>query len=849
MAWRRSRVRIPSAPPCYMEEFLMEFYNFSEIEEKWIKRWEKEGLYSKYDYNKPKYYVLEMFPYPSGPLHMGHVRNYTLGDVVARYKRMRGYNVLHPMGWDAFGLPAENAAIQRGISPKKWTYNNINIMKSQLIKQGISYDWDREVATCDPNYYKFTQWFFLELFNSGLAYKDKALVNYCPKCKTVLANEQVIGGRCWRCDSVVEKRELEQWYFKITHFAEELLNDLDLLENWPEKVKIMQRNWIGRSEGVDISFPILDLEDKIEIFTTRPDTIFGTTFMALAPEHPLSEKLAIKNGLYEEFKKFKESVLKLSEIDRVSTELTKEGLFLKSYAINPLKQEKLPIFVANYVVYQYGKGAIMGVPAHDSRDFDFAKKYGLPIKIVIQNKDFSLNEELMNEAYEDEGIMVNSQNFSGIPSEEGKRRISEYIEEKGLGKRVVRYRLRDWLISRQRYWGAPIPIINCEKCGTVPVPYEDLPVMLPDEREVNFGIEGKNPLETAESWVNTKCPKCGGIAKRETETMDTFVCSSWYYLRYTSPNSLINPTNFPFDMKYVDYWMPVDQYIGGVEHAILHLLYSRFFTKFLYSKGYINFKEPFKNLFTQGMVLYNGSTMSKSKGNVVSPDEIIKKYGVDAERLYILFIAPPELDADWTDRGIEGMSRYVNRVWRLFSRFIELRNINKNFKIDKNKDKELEIKLNETIKKVTDSIENNFRFNTSIASLMELINSIQDYMSEEETINLSLLEKVFKNYILILSPFAPFITEEMWERLGNKESVNMENWPSYDEEILKRDIIELVVEVNGKVRGRIKINRDSDEKEIEKIILDDPKIKKHVENKIIKKIIHIKNKIINIVIE
>lgn len=827
----------------------MEFYNFSEIEEKWIKRWEKEGLYSKYDYNKPKYYVLEMFPYPSGPLHMGHVRNYTLGDVVARYKRMRGYNVLHPMGWDAFGLPAENAAIQRGISPKDWTYNNINIMKSQLIKQGISYDWDREVATCDPNYYKFTQWFFLELFNSGLAYKDKALVNYCPKCKTVLANEQVIGGRCWRCDSVVEKRELEQWYFKITHFAEELINDLDLLENWPEKVKIMQRNWIGRSEGVDISFPILDLEDKIEIFTTRPDTIFGTTFMALAPEHPLSEKLAIKNGLYEEFKKFKESVLKLSEIDRVSTELTKEGLFLNSYAINPLKQEKLPIFVANYVVYQYGKGAIMGVPAHDSRDFDFAKKYGLPIKIVIQNKDFSLNEELMNEAYEDEGIIVNSQNFSGIPSEEGKRRISEYIEEKGLGKRVVRYRLRDWLISRQRYWGAPIPIINCEKCGTVPVPYEDLPVMLPDEREVNFGIEGKNPLETAESWVNTKCPKCGGIAKRETETMDTFVCSSWYYLRYTAPNSLINPTNFPFDKKYVDYWMPVDQYIGGVEHAILHLLYSRFFTKFLYSKGYINFKEPFKNLFTQGMVLYNGSTMSKSKGNVVSPDEIIKKYGVDAERLFILFIAPPELDADWTDRGIEGMSRYVNRVWRLFSRFIELRNINKNFKIDENKDKELEIKLNETIKKVTDSIENNFRFNTSIASLMELTNSIQDYMSEEETINLSLLEKVFKNYILILSPFAPFITEEMWERLGNKKSVNMENWPSYDEEILKRDIIELVVEVNGKVRGRIKINRDSDEKEIEKIILDDPKIKKHVENKIIKKIIHIKNKIINIVIE
>ena len=828
----------------------MEYYNFSEIEEKWIKRWEEEGLYSNYDYNKPKYYVLEMFPYPSGPLHMGHVRNYTLGDVVARYKRMRGYNVLHPMGWDAFGLPAENAAIQRGISPKEWTYKNISIMKSQLIKQGNSYDWDREIATCDPNYYKFTQWFFLELYNSGLAYKDKALVNYCPKCKTVLANEQVINGKCWRCSSLVEKRELEQWFFKITHFAEDLLNDLDLLDNWPEKVKIMQRNWIGKSEGVDVSFPVLDLDENIEIFTTRPDTIYGTTFMALAPEHPLSEKLAKKNGLYEEFKRFKEKVLKLSEIERVSTELTKEGLFLNSYAINPLNQEKLPIFVANYVVYQYGKGAIMGVPAHDSRDFDFAKKYGLPIKIVIQNKDFSLNEESMSEAYEEDGIIVNSDIFSGIPSDEGKRRISEYIEEKGLGKRVVRYRLRDWLISRQRYWGAPIPIINCEKCGPVPVPYEDLPVLLPDEKEVNFGIEGKNPLETAESWVNTTCPKCGGKAKRETETMDTFVCSSWYFLRFTSPNSLKNPEDFPFDKKYVDYWMPVDQYIGGVEHAILHLLYSRFFTKFLYSKGYIKFKEPFKNLFTQGMVLYNGSAMSKSKGNVVSPDEIIKKYGVDAERLFILFIAPPELDADWTDRGIEGMSRYVNRVWRLFNRFLEFKEkVDKKFNKDYEKDKELEIKLNETIKKVTDSIENNFRFNTAIASLMELTNSIQDYMNDENTLNLELLEKVFKNFILMLSVFAPFISEEMWERLGNKESVHVQQWPSYDEEILKREIIEIVVEVDGKVRGRIKINRDLDEKDIKKIVLEDSKIKKYFDNKRIKKIVYIKNKIINIVTE
>jgi leucyl-tRNA synthetase len=824
------------------------FYNFKEIEEKWIKKWQERNLYGLYDYNKPKYYVLEMFPYPSGPLHMGHVRNYTLGDVVARYKRMRGYNVLHPMGWDAFGLPAENAAIQRNISPKEWTYNNIKTMKFQLIRQGISYDWDREIATCDPSYYKFTQWFFLELYNSGLAYKDKAIVNYCPKCKTVLANEQVINGRCWRCTTIVEKRELYQWFFKITNFAEELLDDLNILENWPEKVKIMQKNWIGKSEGVDIFFPIFESDDTIEIFTTRPDTIYGTTFMALAPEHPLSEKLAKLKGIEIEFKNFKDKVLKLSEIDRVSTEINKEGLFLKSYALNPLTKEKLPIFVANYVVYQYGKGAIMGVPAHDSRDFDFAKKYGLPIKIVIKPKDRILDENNIECAFEDEGIMINSDIFTGLPSEEGKKKVGEYLESIGIGKRVVRYRLRDWLISRQRYWGAPIPIIYCDKCGIVPVPYEDLPVLLPDENEVNFGVEGKNPLETAESWVNTTCPKCGGKAKRETETMDTFVCSSWYYLRYTSPNSLKNPNDFPFDKRNVHYWMPVDQYIGGVEHAILHLLYSRFFTKFLYSKGYINFKEPFRNLFTQGMVLYNGSAMSKSKGNVVSPDEIINKYGVDAERLFILFIAPPELDADWTDKGIEGMSRYVNRVWRLFNKFLELKNGKNQFKIDTKKDKQLEVKLNETIKKVTESIENNFRFNTSIASLMELTNSIQDYM-EDNLINLNLLNDVFEKFILILAPFAPFLSEEMWERLGHKKSVHLMNWPSYDEKILQTEIVELIIEIDGKVRGRLIIDRDKEQKEIEKLVLDDFKIKKYLMDKKIKKIIYIKNKLINIVTE
>lgn len=826
------------------------YFDFKKIEEKWKKRWDELKVYEKYDYNKPKYYVLEMFPYPSGPLHMGHMRTYTLGDVVARYKRMKGFNVLHPMGWDAFGLPAENAAIQHNLSPKEWTYKNISTMKSQFIKQGYSYDWNREIATCEHDYYKFTQWFFLELYHSGLAYKDKAFVNYCPKCKTVLANEQVIGGRCWRCDSIVEKRELTQWFFKITHFAEELLNDLELLNDWPEKVKVMQRNWIGKSEGVDIIFPILDSNEKIEIFTTRPDTIYGVTFMALAPEHPLTLELSKRNGIYEEVKKFIDDTLKISEIERVSTELPKKGIFLNSFALNPLTNEKLPIYVANYIVYQYGKGAIMGVPAHDQRDFEFAKKMGLPIKVVIKPFDSDLDPENMEKAFEDDGLEINSGEFSNIPSIEAKKRITEFIEEKGFGKKVVRYRLKDWLISRQRYWGAPIPIINCEKCGIVPVPYEDLPVMLPDPKEVNFGIEGKNPLETVESWVNTKCPKCGGPAKRETETMDTFVCSSWYYLRYTSPNSLKYPDDFPFDRKNVDYWMPVDQYIGGVEHAILHLLYSRFFTKFLYSKGYIKFKEPFKNLFAQGMILYQGSAMSKSKGNVVSPDEIVEKYGVDAERLFILFIGPPEADAEWTDRGIEGMSRYVNRVYRLFNQYLKLTKNSDSFdeKIDE-EDLNLKIKLHETIKKVTEDIENKFRFNTAIASLMELTNSIQDYLNSSKKPNIKILREVFENFVLLLAPFAPFLSEELWELLGNKDSIQFAKWPSWDEKLIKRDKVELVIEVNGKVRGRITVERDLDEKKIEEIVFNNEKIKKFIENKKIRNVIHVKNKLLNIVVE
>ena len=826
------------------------YFDFKKVEEKWKKIWNELDIYGNYDYNKPKYYILEMFPYPSGPLHMGHMRTYTLGDVVARYKRMKGFNVLHPMGWDAFGLPAENAAIQHNLSPKDWTYENIYIMKNQFLNQGYSYDWDREIVTCEPDYYKFTQWFFLKLYDSGFAYKDKALVNYCPKCKTVLANEQVIGGRCWRCDSIVEKRELSQWFFKITDFAQDLLDDLELLTDWPEKVKIMQKNWIGRSEGVDIIFPILDSNDKIEVFTTRPDTIFGVTYIALAPEHPLTLEIAKRSGIYEEVKNFIDESLKLSEIERVSVEIPKKGLFLKSHALNPITNEKLPIYVANYVVYQYGKGAVMGVPAHDQRDFEFAKKMNIPLKVVIKPFDSDINPGNMEKAFEEEGIEINSNQFSNIPSKDAKIKISEFLEEKGLGKRIVRYRLRDWLISRQRYWGAPIPIINCEKCGIVPVPYEDLPVVLPDSKEVNFRIEGKNPLETVDSWVSTKCPKCGGPAKRETETMDTFVCSSWYYLRYTAPKSLRNPPGFPFNKNDVDYWMPVDQYIGGVEHAILHLLYSRFFTKFLYKNGYIKFKEPFKNLFAQGMILYNGSAMSKSKGNVVSPDEIIEKYGVDAERLFILFIGPPDSDAEWTDRGIEGMSRYVNRVYRLVNKYIEISKIkNSNYEDINEEDINLKIKLHETIKRVTESIENNFRFNTAIASLMELTNYIQDYLNENEKPNIKVLSEILENFIIILSPFAPFLSEELWEMIGNKASVQFNSWPNYDENLIKRDKIELIVEVNGKVRGRFTIERDLDSNKIEEIVLNDDKIKKYIENKEIEKIVHIKNKLLNIVVK
>ncbi|MGE5403830.1 MAG: leucine--tRNA ligase, partial [Candidatus Saccharibacteria bacterium] len=641
-------------------------YDARSIEPKWQKYWEDNDYYQvQENASKQKFYCLEMFPYPSGNLHMGHVRNYSIGDVVARFKSMQGLNVLHPMGWDAFGLPAENAAIKRGVQPAKWTFSNIENMKTQLKTMGISYDWRREVATCKPDYYKFTQWLFLKLYDMGLAYKKEAAVNWCPSCATVLANEQVIDGACERCESAVERKNLEQWFFKTTDYAERLLNDLEMLPGWPDKVKIMQRNWIGRSEGCQFTLKVKGSDGSIPVYTTRPDTVFGITYMVLAPEHPLVARLSKGTPQEKEVADFVDRMKYLNELARTSTEAIKEGVFTGQYAINPMTGEDVPIWIANYVLMEYGTGAIMAVPAHDQRDFEFAKKYNLPIKVVIKGDNSPATADEMTEAYEETGAMVNSGDFNGLPNDQGKKAIIKYMSEKGIGNGTVNYRLRDWLISRQRYWGAPIPIVYCEKCGPMPVPYEQLPVYLPDD--VEFKPTGESPLNYVKEFVETTCPTCGGPARRETDTMDTFVCSSWYFLRFASPH----PDDKPFEKDAVDYWMAVDQYIGGVEHAILHLMYARFFTKVLYDAGLVSVQEPFTNLLTQGMVLKDSAKMSKTKGNVVSPEEIIDKYGADTARLFILFASPPERDLEWSDQGVEGCYRFLNRIWRISADLIE----------------------------------------------------------------------------------------------------------------------------------------------------------------------------------
>ncbi|WP_456325037.1 leucine--tRNA ligase [Desulfonauticus submarinus] len=827
-------------------------YNPQEIELKWQKIWEKKEYFKvKDDSKKPKYYVLEMFPYPSGRIHMGHVRNYSIGDVVARLKTMQGYNVLHPMGWDAFGLPAENAAIKHNVHPAKWTYENIDYMRKELKRLGYSYDWGREIATCHPKYYKWEQLFFLKLWEKGLVYRKKSPVNWCPGCHTVLANEQVEEGLCWRCSSVVEQKELEQWFLKITDYAEELLADLEKLKGgWPEKVLAMQKNWIGKSEGVEIDFQVDGEATKIRVFTTRPDTLFGATFMSMAPEHPLVPALISETNQEKACKEFIEKTKRLDKIVRTSEDLEKEGVFTGRYCINPVTGAKIPIYLANFVLAEYGTGAVMAVPAHDQRDFEFAKKYNLPLKVVIQPKNETLDPSSMTQAYTEQGFLVNSGEFNGLFNEDAKVAIAKYLEEKNLGKRTVNYRLRDWNISRQRYWGAPIPVIYCPKCGLVPVKEEDLPVVLP--LDVKTKEDGRSPLPEYKEFVETTCPKCGAKAKRETDTMDTFVESSWYFLRYTSPRK----EDAPFDPNSLKYWLPVDQYIGGVEHAILHLLYSRFFVKVLRDLGYIDLDEPFKNLLTQGMVLKDGAKMSKSKGNVVDPDEMIQKYGADTVRLFCLFAAPPEKDMEWSDQGIDGSFRFLNRLWRVIIELLPILSpVGAACKIDKNnlspKAKKLLFKEHQTIDKVTRDLKGKFQFNTAIAAVMELVNLIylvKDELKQDE-IGAKLLSSALSSVCCLLYPMVPHICEELWQMIGYEEHLAITSWPKADPEALQQDTLTIVIQVNGKLRGKIEVDANISDEEVKAKALEDSNVQKHVQGKTIVKTIVVPKKLVNIVVK
>ncbi|MGF7186189.1 leucyl-tRNA synthetase [Desulfitispora alkaliphila] len=819
-------------------------YNFKELEPKWQQLWDERKQHkTETDNSKEKYYALEMFPYPSGKLHMGHVRNYSIGDVVARFKTMQGYNVLHPMGWDAFGLPAENAAIKNNVPPAQWTTENIESMRNQLKQIGISYDWDREVASCYPDYYKWTQWIFLQLYKKDLAYKKEAAVNWCPSCATVLANEQVVDGSCERCEAEVAKKNLEQWFFKTTDYADRLLQDLDKLPGWPEKVTTMQKNWIGRSEGAIIEFKVKGTEDKIPVYTTRHDTVFGVTYMVLAAEHPMVEKLIAGSKNEAEVRAFVKKISGMSHIDRTSTDLEKEGIILEAEAVNPLNGETVPILIGNYVLMDYGTGAVMGVPAHDQRDFDFATKYQLPIREVI--RPGGQVEEALAEAYTEDGKLVNSGEFNGLTVSEAQKAIADKLEEINAGNREVNFRLRDWLISRQRYWGAPIPIIYCDKCGAVPVPDSELPVLLPTE--VEFKPSGESPLKYHEDFANTTCPECNAPAKRETDTMDTFVCSSWYFLRYCSPK---NDTEV-FSKEDVDYWMNVDQYIGGVEHAILHLMYARFFMKAFHDMDLVKMDEPFENLLTQGMVLKDGAKMSKSKGNVVSPEEIIEKYGADTARLFILFAAPPERDLEWSDQAVEGCYRFLNRVWRIAASFAdEINGVEVNIKTEElnEMDRDLHRLTHNTIKRVTDDISLRFNFNTAISAVMELVNGIYNYKDKAKEQNAAVVKEAINATVLLLAPFAPHLCEELWEQTGNKGSVHDQSWPNYEEKALKEDKVTIVVQVNGKVKERIDIEAGLDKAAIEAAIMEEERVKLHIDGKEVKKVIVVPNKLVNIVV-
>lgn len=823
-----------------------ERYNFKEIEKKWQDFWEENKLFKTVeDDSKKKYYCLEMFPYPSGKLHMGHVRNYSIGDVVARFKRMDGYNVLHPMGWDSFGLPAENAAIKHGTHPSIWTWENIAEMRKQLKELGLSYDWDREVATCHEDYYRWMQWIFIQFYNRGLAYKKENPVNWCPSCQTVLANEQVVDGACERCKTPVTKKNLSQWYFKITDYADRLLENLDngKLDGWPSKVRTMQKNWIGKSYGCEVDFKMKDSDETLTVFTTRVDTIYGTTFMVLAPEYPTVLE-NVKGTEYEQpVLEYIDKVKHMNEIERTSTTNEKTGVFIGKYAINPFTHKEMPIYISDYVLMGYGTGAVMGVPAHDQRDFDFATKFGIDIIPVVDPQDPEVDVENLTQACAASGIMINSGEINGMKSSDAIPYMIEKAEKEGVGHRKVNYKLRDWLISRQRYWGCPIPMIYCEECGWVPEKEENLPVRLPED--VQFTGKGESPIATSPTFKDCTCPRCGKKATREVDTMDTFLDSSWYFLRYCDPKN----THAPFDPKKANYWMNVDQYIGGVEHAILHLMYSRFFMMALHDMGLVEEEEPFKNLLTQGMVNKDGKKMSKSIGNVVSPEEIINKYGADTARLFILFAAPPERELDWSDAGVEGSYRFLNRVWRLVYEIQEkYPQAPDAFEVKTKEDKSLNYMLNAAIKKVSEDVGGRFSFNTAISSIMELVNEMYRY-KEGSDVNEGLLNKAMQCLIIILSPFTPHICEEMWRHIGKTDSLVTVSWPEYDEAALVKDEVEIVIQVNGKLKDKLNVANNLDRAALEKVAMESEKIQALLEGKTVVKVVAVPNKLLNIVVK
>ena len=837
---------------------MAEVFPFQEVEPKWQERW--ESLFRcDTDRFENKYYCLMMFPYPSGDLHVGHGRNYIIGDALARYKMMEGANVLAPMGWDSFGLPAENAAIQKNIHPAVWTEQNIATMKRQFCRWGVLYDWSREVASCRPEYYRWTQWIFVRLFRAGLAYREEASVNWCPSCKTVLANEQVVGGECERCGSTVYLKKLEQWFFRIRDYADRLLADLGKLEHWPERVRVMQRNWIGRSDGVEVTFSLDGFEEALACFTTRVDTICGATFIVVAADHPLSGELLEQGGRVEEGRAFVQHVRELQVQEREKAEFTKEGFFTGCYAVNPATGRKIPVFLASYVLMEYGTGVVMGVPAHDQRDFEFVRQSPVEIPVIeVISRDGTASPAL-SEAYVGDGVMINSGPFDGINNGEAMERITEDLARRGLARRVVHYRLKDWLISRQRYWGAPIPMVHCPSCGVVPVPEEELPVLLPENVDFHPRGDGKSPLATAAEFVRTTCPSCGAPAERDTDTMDTFVDSSWYFLRYLSPHD----HEKPFDSALVNKWLPVDQYIGGIEHAILHLLYSRFIVKFIFDEGLIAFDEPFKNLFTQGMIYRGGAKMSKSKGNVVSPVPLIDKYGADTVRIYTLFLGPPEKDAEWSDRAVEGAYRFVNRVWRLYSNHEELFEGKTATAVESldpehydtaqmNLYRNIQVAIDRVLK---DIFGGEFHFNTAISALMELTNQLYLFVEQNEAFlrrderSIGLFRAAVKNLLVLLAPIAPHLCEEIWERIGFAASIFTQKLPRPDERYLRAETYTLVVQVNGKIRSRIDVMKETPKEKLQQMAMADEKVTRSIGGGTVLKVIVIQGSLVNIVVK